>query len=130
MKNQFFALTAAIGVILVGGIPLKPELLNSVQAMTVEDRNGILVIGVGESVRSKDQTYRVERGTKFYFECKDEDTGSDYNYIRIKGAIDETLSSSNGSRSKTMVLNDRGTYKFQIDNVTRSFNETITLVVY
>lgn len=117
MKNKLLRVTAATGMLLLllfGSIIYNPKLLPPAQAVTVTRNNqGIIIIGVGRSVRStENKTYRARKGDKFYFECKD---GGDYNYFTVEGkGFSETLASAGGSRSRQYRFPQKGSYRFMV----------------
>lgn len=126
MKNQLLALTAAIGVMITGGIMPTLILLPPAQAVTAVKRNGILVIGVGKNVRGN-KSIAVPQGTKFYFECKE--AGSAYDYIEISGSAKTVLATSTGSRTDIYSFPNKGRYSFNITNIDKSYNDSISVIV-
>ena len=128
MKNQLLIMFTTIKIILIGTIAFQTALIPMAQAATFEiEDDKILVIGIGENVRNSSQSTKVPQGTKYYFVCKE--AGATYDFFQIEGALDATVSQTNGSRTKVYTFDEPGTYVFNVSNATKSYNDTITITV-
>ena len=127
INNQLLVLTATIGAIFLGSIA-KPELLPS-QAMTIgKNRNGTIVVGIGESVRSYNKKIHVKRGATLRFVCKDK-TSAGYDALLISGDINDTVSTRSGSTTQLYQFKKPGYFRIQITNNAGTFTEWLDVYV-
>jgi hypothetical protein len=129
MKNQQLALTATIGSLFLGGIIYKPELLPPAQAMTIsQSKNGTIIVGIGESVRSYNKKLNMRRGATLQFVCQDRTTQG-YDALLIRGNINDTVSTQNGSTTQVYQFKNPGYFRIQITNSANTFSEWLDVYV-